>query len=101
MALVGYNREDYRRRLAGLDGAAVFRRAYGNQEAAWLELGVTPLYDIHVPLGPSVLRLEKPGYLPLQRVIGGGLTSGVDLPVEEVPEAPSIRRPSYPTCSHE
>jgi formylglycine-generating enzyme required for sulfatase activity/dienelactone hydrolase len=68
-------------------GATVFRRAYGDQDAEWHELGVTPLYDIHIPFGPSVLRLEKPGYLPLQRVIGGGLAVGIDLPVEEVPNA--------------
>jgi len=68
-------------------GATVYRRAYGDQEAEWHELGVTPLYEIHIPTGTSVLRLEKPGYLPLQRAIGGGLTFGIDLPVEEVPEA--------------
>jgi formylglycine-generating enzyme required for sulfatase activity/predicted esterase len=71
-------------------GATVFRRAYGGQEAEWHELGVTPLYDIHIPFGPSVLRLAKPGYLPLQRVIGGGMAILVDLPVQEVPEADFI-----------
>jgi len=68
-------------------GSTVFRRAYGDREAEWHELGVTPLYDIHIPFGPSVLRLEKPGYLPLQRVIGGGMATMVELPVEDVPEA--------------
>lgn len=68
-------------------GATVFRRAYGDPEAEWQELGVTPLYDIHVPVGPSVLRLEAPGHLPLLRVIGGGMGILVDLPVQEVPEA--------------
>ena len=68
-------------------GALVYRRAYGDPEAEWQELGTTPLYDIHIPSGPSVLRLEKTGYRPLQRVIGGGMAGQVDLPVQEVPKA--------------
>lgn len=68
-------------------GATVYRRAYGDREAEWRELGVTPLYDIHIPFGASVLRLEKSGYLPLQRVIGGGITSMANLLVEDVPNA--------------
>ena len=68
-------------------GATVYRRAYGEPEADWLELGVTPLYDIRIPRGPSVLRIEAPGYLPLLRVIGGGTSIQLDLPVQEVPNA--------------
>jgi formylglycine-generating enzyme required for sulfatase activity len=68
-------------------GATVSRRAYGDPDAEWQELGVTPLYDIHVPFGPSVLRLEAPGYSPLLRVIGGGMAVAVELPVQEVPDA--------------
>lgn len=68
-------------------GATVYRRAYGDPDAEWLELGVTPLYDIHVPIGPSVLRFEAPGHLSLLRVIGGGMASVVELPVQEVPVA--------------
>ena len=38
-------------------GATVFRRAYDDVNAKWQNLGVTPLYDIHIPFGPSVLRI--------------------------------------------
>jgi formylglycine-generating enzyme required for sulfatase activity/dienelactone hydrolase len=68
-------------------GATVYRRAYDDPEAEWLELGETPLHDVYIPFGPSVLRIEKPGYLPLLRVIGGGMAILADLPVQEVPEA--------------
>ena len=68
-------------------GATVFRRPYADPDAEWRRLGETPLYDIHVPFGPSVLRLEAPGYLPLLRVIGGGMAVLADLPVEEIPAA--------------
>ena len=68
-------------------GATVFRRAYGDAEAEWHELGVTPLYDIHIPFGPSVMRLEAPGHKPLLRVIGGGMAIVADLAVQEVPTA--------------
>jgi formylglycine-generating enzyme required for sulfatase activity len=71
-------------------GATVSRRAYGDPEGDWLELGVTPLYDTHIPFGPSVLRLDKLGYLSLLRVIGGGMAILVDLPVQEVPNADFI-----------
>ncbi len=68
-------------------GATVFRRAYGDPDAEWQELGITPLHDTHIPRGPSLLRLEAPGYLPLTRVIGGGIAIRTDLPVQEVPDA--------------
>ncbi len=68
-------------------GATVYRRAYNNPDAEWQELGVTPLYDIRVPFGPSVLRLEAPGYLPLLRVIGGGMATLANLSVQKVPSA--------------
>jgi len=68
-------------------GATVFRREYSNPDAKWQELGMTPLYDIHVPFGASVLRIESPGYTPLLRVIGGGMRFAVELPVQERPTA--------------
>ncbi len=57
-------------------GARVFRRAYGApDEAAWEELGLTPLENIRVPFGYSRLRFERDGFQPLQRAIGGGIRS--------------------------
>ena len=43
-------------------GARVLRRPYGETEAPWEELGVTPLDAFQLPLGASVLRLELEGY---------------------------------------
>ena len=68
-------------------GATVFRRAYDRPELEWQELGQTPLHDVHVPFGVSQLRFEADGYLPLLRVIGGGMQFAVDLPLEEQPKA--------------
>jgi formylglycine-generating enzyme required for sulfatase activity/dienelactone hydrolase len=68
-------------------GATVMWRKYDDPDEEWQALGVTPLYDIHVPFGPSVLRLEAPGYLPLDRVIGGGMAISRTLPVQDVPDA--------------
>ena len=68
-------------------GAAVYRRAYDQPDMEWQALGRTPLHDIHVPFGVSVLRLEAEGYLPLERVIGGGMHITPDLPLELEPKA--------------
>lgn len=66
-------------------GARVFRRAYSDVDAEWQELGVTPLYDIHLPFGASVIRLESEGRTPLLRVLGGGLVTTTALPVQVQP----------------
>ncbi len=68
-------------------GATIFRRAYDRPDLKWQELGRTPLHDIHVPYGASLLRIESDGYLPLSRAIGGGIRFAVDLPLEDEPEA--------------
>jgi eukaryotic-like serine/threonine-protein kinase len=68
-------------------GATVYRRAYDRPDLEWQTLGQTPLHDIHVPFGVSRLRIEAEGYLPLLRVIGGGLQTALDLPLEEPPGA--------------
>ena len=68
-------------------GAKVYRRAYSDTEAEWQELGVTPLHDIHIPFGASLLRIEMDGYEPLLRVIGGGNHYRTLLPVEKKPWA--------------
>jgi formylglycine-generating enzyme required for sulfatase activity/predicted esterase len=53
-------------------GAKAFRQAFNSADAAWEELGVTPLVDIRFPFGVSRLRFELDGYRPLERAIGGG-----------------------------
>lgn len=69
------------------EGATVYRRAYDRPDLEWQELGQTPLHDIHVPYGVSLLRIEADGYRPLTRVIGGGMRIALSLPVQEPPEA--------------
>lgn len=69
------------------DGALVYWRSYEKPDSEWQELGTSPIYDVHVPFGASVLRFDAEGYPPLTRVIGGGLSSMIDLPLQEVPDA--------------
>lgn len=68
-------------------GATVYRRAYASPETAWHEIGVTPLYDIHIPHGMSLLKLELEGHNPLLRAIGGGLHNLLKLSTQQEPEA--------------
>jgi eukaryotic-like serine/threonine-protein kinase len=49
-------------------GARVLHRPYGNPEAAWEELGTTPLSSFRLPLGATVLRLELAGHRPVHIV---------------------------------
>ena len=60
-------------------GAAVFRQAYAGDTARWEALGRTPLVNIRIPYGLSRIRLEKDGYLPLVRTLGGGHLNWEDL----------------------
>ena len=53
-------------------GAVVLRHAYAADTTAWDTLGRTPLVNIRIPFGLSRIRLEKDGYLPLTRALGGG-----------------------------
>jgi hypothetical protein len=39
-------------------GATVYRQPYGAPDVPWELLGETPIYDIHIPLGLSLLRFE-------------------------------------------
>lgn len=68
-------------------GATVYRRAYVSAESAWQAIGVTPLYDIHIPFGLSLLKIELQGYNPLLRAIGGGLRGHQALSLQKDPEA--------------
>jgi predicted esterase len=66
-------------------GATVFRQPYGKPNAEWEQLGTTPLYDIHIPLGLSLLRIELDGHLPLLRIIGGETNMSRVLTFQEEP----------------
>ncbi len=66
-------------------GATVYRRPYSATDDDWEKLGTTPLHDIHLPFGLSLIRLELDGHPPLLRVIGGGLTHKRELIVEDQP----------------
>ena len=74
-------------------GAMVFRRAYAESDAEWESLGRTPLHDIYIPLGFSLLRLELDGQPPLLRVIGGETGDWRDLTIEEHPETSGTEVP--------
>jgi formylglycine-generating enzyme required for sulfatase activity/dienelactone hydrolase len=67
-------------------GAKVYRRPYSDPDTEWLELGTTPLYDIRIPHGASLLRFEAEGHAPLLRVLGGGLITTTELRVIDPPE---------------
>jgi eukaryotic-like serine/threonine-protein kinase len=54
------------------EGATVFRQAYNARGDEWEVLGQTPLVNIRFPHGLSRIRLEREGYQPLVRALGGG-----------------------------
>jgi len=54
-------------------GATVFRRPYSVETAEWEELGKTPLNDIRIPFGLSLVRLELNDRPPILRILGGAL----------------------------
>jgi hypothetical protein len=70
-------------------GARVLRRGYTALDAAWEEIGVTPLENVRIPLDLSVLRFELDGYAPVERAIGAGLTltelPALDTPIDALP----------------
>jgi eukaryotic-like serine/threonine-protein kinase len=47
-------------------GARILWRAYGDTTGRWLTLGETPVTAIRFPRGVSILRLEKPGFVPYE-----------------------------------
>lgn len=67
------------------EGADVYWRPYENTAGDWQHLGTTPLHDIQIPEGASVLRMEKEGYGSLLRVIGGMVRTSNKLSVQDEP----------------
>jgi eukaryotic-like serine/threonine-protein kinase len=61
-------------------GAKVFRRAYDAGQNQWEELGTTPIKGRRIPLDMSRLRLERAGYVTVERLIGSGIPLGDELP---------------------
>lgn len=49
-------------------GARVLYRPYGETDVSWEELGTTTLDPFRLPLGATVLRLERDGYRPVHMV---------------------------------
>ena len=72
------------------EGADVYWQPYENTEADWQYLGKSPLHDIPIPVGASVLRLEKEGFDPLLRVIGGMVRTSTKLSVQDEPARNSM-----------
>jgi formylglycine-generating enzyme required for sulfatase activity/predicted esterase len=66
-------------------GASVSRRPYMNPDAKWQSLGTTPLSDIHIPFGLSVIRLELEGRPSIERIVGGETAGRSRLSVRNQP----------------
>lgn len=79
-------------------GAMVSRQPYGDPHADWEQLGTTPLHDIRIPQGLSLLRIELDGHPSLLRVIGGESGGFGNLPVEE---KPSVAGNQIPPGAHD
>ena len=67
------------------EGAVVSRRPYLEPDTAWQTLGTTPLSDINIPFGLSVVRLELEGRPSIERVIGGETAGRPRLSVRDRP----------------
>jgi len=66
-------------------GAEVYRRSYNPSDEEWQHLGRTPISDIKIPFGFSVIRLELENRPHIERVIGGETAGLFRLPVRDVP----------------
>lgn len=64
-------------------GATVYRRAYDNAAAPWQRLGETPLYDIPLPRGYSLIRIELEGFDDVLRTVGGMRIAGGAISMNE------------------
>ena len=67
------------------EGASVFRRRYEGDENSWVFLGTTPLNEIRIPIGLSLLRLELEGYETIIRAVGGARNDFARLQVRDQP----------------
>jgi formylglycine-generating enzyme required for sulfatase activity/pimeloyl-ACP methyl ester carboxylesterase len=60
-------------------GARIYRREYRQSDDEWEFLGPTPIEDLRVPFGLSVLRAELDGYETAYQLVGGNLQITEDL----------------------
>ena len=73
-------------------GARVSRRAYGSEEDGE-DLGLTPIYDVMIPFGPSIVTLEIEGRPPIERIIGGETNGSIRLNVRDSPQTRGAQIP--------
>ncbi len=64
-------------------GATVYRRGYNAIDAEWEKLGITPIHNVRIPVGMSLLRIELDDHRPLLRVIGNGFPVPTEMPVAD------------------
>jgi len=69
-------------------GATVWRKAYDAPDSDWLNLGQTPVTDVRIPVGMSLLRIELEGYHKQLRTIGNGHLVPVDMTVADRSQNP-------------
>ena len=50
-------------------GANVLVRSYADSNLAWRIIGTTPIDSVRLPVGFSVVKLEKPGYQPVTDLV--------------------------------
>jgi dienelactone hydrolase len=91
------------------EGASVSRGTYGDPNAPWETLGITPLKNVRAPRGNFVWKFEKPGYVTAMRTTAGligrvfAVPGAVDgtVPLDETGKAPAgmvrVSPARYPT----
>jgi predicted esterase len=52
------------------EGATVYRRSYEDTQADWQPLGRTPIHDMRIPRGFSLMRFEMPEFSEVLRIVG-------------------------------
>ncbi|MCH8174510.1 MAG: SUMF1/EgtB/PvdO family nonheme iron enzyme [Proteobacteria bacterium] len=62
-------------------GASVYRKAYNAPDVDWKLLGRTPINDVRIPIGMSLLRIEHDGFHTQLRIIGNGFLVPNDMRV--------------------
>ena len=62
-------------------GATVYRKAYAAPDVDWKLLGQTPINDVRIPIGMSLLRIEHDGFHTQLRIIGNGFLVPNDMRV--------------------
>lgn len=61
-------------------GATVYRRDYGDPDATWTEVGVTPMLDVRSPRGFYRWRIEAPGHETVEIADDASWSGPITLP---------------------